>query len=161
MHPLWFSSRTVAEAKKSVCRWTEVFRWSGVACQSCGRPELARCLSKPFGDLVQREANDVNSALQVQQGRIQDEVVQMRIVWVAMVLPLQIAGSLMIFRVDARDGGVAIDSFALHHRGHTLFKGGDDADVQDIVQVSQDHLRGSSDDHHMASCSGSSHDPVE
>src|SRR2546422_242341 len=106
MHPLWFSSRTVAEAKKSACRWMEVFRWSGVACQSCSRPELARCLSKPFGFLLQREANDVNGALQVQQGRIQDEVVQLRIVWVAMVLPLQIAGSLMIFRVDARRGGV-------------------------------------------------------
>src|SRR5206468_12356020 len=60
-------------------------------------------LSKPPGFLLQGEANDVNNALQVQQGRIQDEVVQMRIVRVAMELPLQIAGSLMIFPVNARD----------------------------------------------------------
>ncbi len=85
----------------------------------------------------------------------------MRIVQVVMVLLLQIAGSLMIFPVDARLSGVAIDAFALHHIGHAFFKGGDDADVQDIPQVGQDHLRGASDDHDMASCSGSSHDPVE
>src|SRR5258708_26183594 len=84
----------------------------------------------------------------------------MRLVWVVMVLPLQVACSLMIFRVDARRGGVVIDFFALHDIGHAFFKGGNDADVQDIVQVSQDHLRGSSDDHHMASCSGGPDNPI-
>src|SRR5947209_9177797 len=160
MHPLWFSGRTAAEAKKSVCRRTEVFRWSGVACQSCGRPKLARCLSKPFGFLLQREANDVNGALQVQQGGIQDKVVQLRIVRVVMVLLLKVAGSLMIFPVDTRLSCVVIDSFALHHIDHTFFKGGNDTDVQDIPQVGQDHLRGSSDDHHMASCGGGTDNPV-
>ena len=58
----------------------------------------------------------------------------MRIVQVVMVLPLQIAGSLMIFPVNARRGGVVINSFALHHIDHAFFKRGDDADVQDIPQ---------------------------
>src|SRR5258708_40108070 len=84
----------------------------------------------------------------------------MRLVWVVMVLPLQVACSLMIFRVDARRGGGVINFFALHDIGPAFFKGGNDADVQDIVQVSQDHLRGSSDHPHMASCTGGPGKPI-
>src|SRR5258706_16332602 len=146
--------------KESACQGTDVLQLSGLACQSCGRPKLARFRSKSFGFLLQREANDAGGALQVQQGRIQDDVVQMRIVWLLMVLPLQIACSLMIFPVDARLGSVAIDAFALHDRAHAFFKRGNDADVQDIGPVSQDHLRGASDDHDMTSDSGGPDNPV-
>src|SRR5258708_17869834 len=76
----------------------------------------------------------------------------MRIFRFLMVLHLKMSLSIMIFHVDARLGCVVIYSFALHHIGHAFFKRGDNADVQDIPQFGQDHLRGSSHDHDMSSC---------
>src|SRR6266567_2307679 len=69
-----------------------------------------------------------------------------------MVLALQIPGSLMVLVVNTSLCCIAIEAFALHHVGHALLKGSDDADVQDIALVGQDHLGGSSHDHHMPPC---------
>src|SRR6266567_697407 len=66
-----------------------------------------------------------------------------------MVLALQIPGSLMVLVVNTSLCCIAIEAFALHHVGHALLKGSDDADVQDIALVGQDHLGGSSHDHHL------------
>lgn len=93
---------------ESVGQWAEVFRLIGIARHSSGWPEIACFRRKPFGFLLQCETNDINGTLQIKQRRVQNEVVQMRILWFLMVLHLKMPRPVMIFQVDARLGCVLI-----------------------------------------------------
>src|SRR5260370_1448005 len=71
--------------------------------------------------------------------------------WFVMVLPLKIPGPFMLFLEDTRFGSAATNFFTLHDPGDAWLKGSEDANMQDVLEASQDDLRGASDDHAMAS----------
>src|SRR5579875_258794 len=96
------------------------------------------------------QESQVQYAFQIEDATVNNQIIEQRVVDITVVLRLQIVRAVTVLLLNSCAGAGFIQPLTLHDVADALLKRGNDAHVQYIAPLCQDHLPGASYDDYIA-----------
>src|SRR5579872_5485124 len=145
----------------SLLRRAEILRLAGIRRQARSWPQFARGDGKPLSLVLQSKADEIDRLIQAEVGRVDDDIVQMSLIWLRIEFRLQVAHTVAILQLDTRTGSILVESFAAYYVGNAHIERSDNARVQHIAPPRQQHLRRPANDNDVSPPDGGIDNPTQ